>query len=97
MVYAKPTRILLYWEYKRILACLVYACLRGGTVIDTVFNFSDTLHRGAICQFFSDGFITAKEDWQNADLCTAEIGTNTFFCTFEAIDFCLICPCYLNF
>ena len=36
----------------------MYACLRGGTVIDTVFNSSDTLHRGAICQFFSDGFIT---------------------------------------
>ena len=38
---------------------MVYACLRGGTVIDTVCYSSDILHIGAICQFFSGGFITA--------------------------------------
>ena len=39
---------------------MVHACLRGGTVIDTVCYSSDTLHIGAICQFFSGGFITAR-------------------------------------
>ena len=38
---------------------MVYACLRGGTVIDTVSYSSDTLHIDVICQFFSGGFITA--------------------------------------
>ena len=38
---------------------MVYACLRGGTVIDTVCYSSDTMHIGVICQFFPGGFITA--------------------------------------